>query len=997
MPGGLVISPIVRAPRQRAASLLVAAACAAGSPARAADAPTYATGKVVIRLAPGVAQDGAAWTGDAVLDAALRDLGVTTARPLLPHPAHPVRPERRPEALDRYWRVRFDGPRDPQAVARTLSVVPGVETAEAVPVCRVFSTPNDPSLPSQWAFRSNSPHSVNAESAWDLAVGDTTIALGVLDTGVDWQHPDLGGAAPYTGGNIWTNLAEANGLPGVDDDADGYVDDIRGYDFVDGVPVYPGEDGSTPDNDPSDFNGHGTHVAGIMAALTNNATGVAAVTWRCKLMPLRMGYSGTDPYSGGEAAYVQMDFAAEAMTYAADHGAAAVNCSWGSNSFSAFATAVDYALASGVVVVDAAGNNGSDSQLGNYLAQRDDCLDVAAVDSLDVRAAFSSYGDWVDISAPGLAVLSTYFDHWSGSHTYATLSGTSQAAPFVTAAAGLWRSLHPADSLASFRHRLLATAAAIDDFNTPDMRGQLGSGRLDLGAMIGTGGSAWTLAAGDSVTTNLTLADLGPNRRGAVLGVSTAGSVFALGRDGAALPGWPVSALGGPTGFLAAPSFNTPSAGRIGPSLGVVLTASDGLVRAWSAAGMPLGGNWPRALDGAIRGSAALGAIAPGLGGVTVVGTEAGSVWALDSTGTEVAGWPQHLAAPVRGTPTLVDLTGDGMRNIVAGTLSGCVYAWDAGGTPLAGWPVCVSDAVFTLPIAAGTTSNAAATVLVAQSNDNRLFAWNRAGVPQAGWPIQLAGTSLPAAPVIVDLTLDGWMEVIAASGTKLYAFRSNGTLLAGWPQSLPARIVGSPLVADIDGQGTNEIAVPCADGRLYAFTPAGTAVAGWPHVVGPAFGGTPVIGDTGGDGVPDIVASTDDGWLTAWPLPGALRGLELLQWPMAGHDASHGNRRTPIGETAVVPTRGAEHGLVARASAGVIDLAWPASQFDGVWRGELRLFDVSGRLAARLPLDRAGIARGSVRWQPTSPARTPLPGGIYWARLTAGATTATARLVLVP
>lgn len=993
LPGGIAILRQLPGSGRLHARCCLIATLILGIPLPAlAAAVTYAPGKVVIRVSPAIGASALHdWTGDAALDAALRSAGAVSARRLIPHPTALAHPTARPAALDRYWRVRFDGPRDPEDFARLLSTLPGIELAEAVPVCRVTAVPDDPSFTSQWAFSTANGHGIAAPTAWDTATGDSSVAIGVLDTGVDWQHPDLGGAAPYTGGNIWTNWAEANGLPGVDDDGDGYIDDIRGWDFVDNVPVYPGEDGSTPDNDPSDFDGHGTHVSGIMAALTDNATGVAGVTWRCKLMPLRMGYAGTDPYTGNEVAYVQMDFAAEAMTYAADHGVAAANCSWSSNSFSAFATAVDYAVASGIAVVDAAGNTGSDSQLGNYLSQRGDCFDVAAVDSLDQRAAFSSYGAWVDISAPGLVVLSTFFDRASGAHGYATLSGTSQAAPFVTAAAALWRSVHPADSLEAFRHRLAGTAASIDDFNTPDVRGKLGAGRLDLGALLGASTSWWQAPTTDSVVASVAIGDLGPNKRGAVVAVSANGVVFALGRSGVMLPGWPVVTRG------AGGSYTPPAiAPKLGAGAGVVVASGDGTVRAWDADANPLGGQWPRRLDGAIRGGVSCGAILPGSASAVLAGTEAGSVFALDSLGADLPNWPVHPSSPVRGAPALVDLTGNGLRNVVAATTGGCVYAWDgATAAAVPGWPVCTGGIPITQPVAAGTAGNLGYTVVAAVTDDNRLFVWNRSGVLKSGWPVQLPGSALPAAPVLADLTPDPQFEVVAATGTKVLAFRNSGLLLPGWPQTLPARAAAAPLIADIDDDGANDVIVACADGRVYAFAASGAAIPGWPRAATAGFEGAPAIGDAGGDGIPDLVAGSDDGWLYAWPLPGGVRGPDRLQWPMFGHDASRGSRHTAPNETAAEIPVTANGALVLRAEEAhggrTLRLAWSQQLAAS---GRLELFDIAGRAVASRLLTRDDLARRSVAWEF---APRPLAAGLYFARLRAGETRATARLLVLP
>ncbi|MCH8921983.1 MAG: S8 family serine peptidase, partial [Planctomycetes bacterium] len=170
---------------------------------------------------------------------------------------------------------------------------------------------------------------------------------------------------------------------GIDDDGNGYVDDLIGWDFVaSGNAVWPGEDGSLEDNDPMDFNGHGTHTSGTIAATTNNTTGVAGVAGGfgpgaedgCKIMCLRMGYSFDD--GDGENGRTHMSYVAKAFRYAADNGAVAINYSFGSSTGGGIEAATDYAVAAGLVISASAGNS-NNSSFG-YLQSREDVLCVAS-------------------------------------------------------------------------------------------------------------------------------------------------------------------------------------------------------------------------------------------------------------------------------------------------------------------------------------------------------------------------------------------------------------------------------------------------------------------------------------------------------------------------------------------------------------------------------------------------------------------------------------------
>lgn len=249
---------------------------------------------------------------------------------------------------------------------------------------------------------------VDALESWMITRGASSTVVAVTDTGVDIGHPDLRA-------NIWTNQVEANGTPGRDDDSNGYVDDVHGWDFYHGdSSVYDGAE---------DF--HGTHVAGIIAA-AENGVGTVGVAPEVTIMPLKF----IGPYGGTLAD------ALDAIDYAADHGAHILNASW---SISHDSNMLRDALAdSGMLVVAAAGNDGEDldtTSTPTYPAAYDlpNLISVAAVDSRGELAWFSNYGkQTVEVGAPGVSVWSTAPDG-----TYEWLSGTSMAAPHVAGAAAL--------------------------------------------------------------------------------------------------------------------------------------------------------------------------------------------------------------------------------------------------------------------------------------------------------------------------------------------------------------------------------------------------------------------------------------------------------------------------------------------------------------------------------------------------------------------------------
>jgi PKD repeat protein len=304
---------------------------------------------------------------------------------------------------------------------------------------------------------------------------------------------------------MWINQAEKNGQAGVDDDNNGFVDDWIGWDFVASASssflysCFSGEDCNTADNDPRDFNGHGTHTSGIVAAINNNGYGVASTAggWEngsqhtagngVKVMGLRIGWSARY-LLGGEVGLISMEYAAQAFRYAADNGAKIASCSWGSSNSGGIADAIDYFLASGGLIFKSAGNNNNENT--DYMTARTDIISVAATDSNDVRASFSSYGTWVDISAPGDYIWSTYHDHANTGNDYvAAMSGTSMASPMAAGVAALIWSQNPGWTASQVKQRLFETADQIDNLpGNASYVGKLGAGRINAYRAVNSGG-----------------------------------------------------------------------------------------------------------------------------------------------------------------------------------------------------------------------------------------------------------------------------------------------------------------------------------------------------------------------------------------------------------------------------------------------------------------------------------------------------------------------------
>lgn len=366
--------------------------------------------------------------------------------------------------------VEFADGDDIIPLAEEIGAIPEVEYAEPVWRHHLSLLPNDQLLNEQ-----SYVEQLHLSGAWEIAQGNAAVVIAVIDSGIDPLHPDLADA-------IWRNPGESGidhtgtdrRFNGVDDDANGLIDDWWGYDFA-------GRDGYDEDNAPNATFPHGVHVAGIAAATGNNGEGVAGVGFGAGIMPLKVtpDTSTVDP---------DLIRPFEAILYAGRMGAHVINCSWGGRHNSrAEQEVIDAVTEMGSLVVAAAGNQGRG--IAAYPAAYRHVISVGSVNSDDRRSAFSNYHESIDIVAPGENVLST-IPVEQGS--YGRLSGTSMAAPMVSGAAALILSKHGPNILTpqQLGAILKSSADAVDDAN-PQFRTLLGAGRLNVERCMALGLSAF--------------------------------------------------------------------------------------------------------------------------------------------------------------------------------------------------------------------------------------------------------------------------------------------------------------------------------------------------------------------------------------------------------------------------------------------------------------------------------------------------------------------------
>jgi subtilisin family serine protease len=363
-------------------------------------------------------------------------------------------------AFQNIHKVKLNSQSEITPLLQDLESHPSVLWAEPNYAYSIHFSPNDSLYPNQWALSK-----LGMENAWDIEQGNPQIIIGIIDTGIDYLGEDFNN-------RIWVNSIEDlnhNGkldsldINGIDDDQNGYIDDVIGWDFTH-APSYPDNgDFLDPDNDPMDdyLGGHGTPVAGIIGAATDNQLGIAGIAPGIRLMALR---------AGTASGYLEEDDVAEAIIYAVQNGCKIINMSFGDLVYShLLKEAVDYGATNGVIFVASAGNSGS--QVLQFPAAYDNTISVGATTFENQLAPFSNYGSKIDLVAPGQDILSTGTNNF-----YGTYSGTSFAAPMVCGVLGLLWSQQPTISREALTGKLITGCL---DLGSPGWDMYFGHGLLD--------------------------------------------------------------------------------------------------------------------------------------------------------------------------------------------------------------------------------------------------------------------------------------------------------------------------------------------------------------------------------------------------------------------------------------------------------------------------------------------------------------------------------------
>ncbi len=763
-----------------------------------------------------------------------------------------------------------------------LAADPSIEYVEPNAIARVSWQPNDPFFATTGSWGQSYAdlwglHKIGVETAWDSSRGRTgdgrRIVVAVVDTGVDLAHPDLQG-------NLWHNTAEIPGN-GIDDDGNGFVDDADGWDFVTcegytncgcAIPHAPG-------GVPQDGLGHGTHVAGIIAAVADNGIGVPGIAPEALVMPVR----SLNRY--GEGATSEL---VAGIRYAVENGADVINLSWGGPGTSqVMRDVLADARAQGVVVVVAAGNHYGVDALGISPANVPGVIVAAASnpadDPYDFLTGFSCRGSKLDVAAPGVDVLSLRgagTDIYGGGtqivdDLFYRASGTSMAAPHVAGTVALLLAGRPELGIDGVRQILRSSAVDTGALGFDALNGY---GRLNaaaaVAAPVGPRAEITAPAMGDVFVNPTRISILGSATGNGLVHESIA--VRRYGQPWTQLRG----ASGSPieNGELASWRAGTAPDGVYQ----IELTASGNgtsshdlkevvlIHDAGARAGFPL------YLQDRLSTTAPVAADLDHDGVTEIVVPGLSTLYVYHADGTLV--WKRSFDGYV-SSPALADLDGDGKLEVIFEDL-GCagprLRVLDAAGTPRFSTAIPATTALVSYPPTALTVGDldrdGVPEILVPQPHD-KLFVYSSRGVLKQSLFTYNDG----AAVALADLDGDGWPEVVtttllpgAAGGReihKLVVDRKTRRLreAAGWPVRLqnPGEYGADgisfrgPIAVDLDRDGKLEVAISTW-GKVTVVNQNGKLRTGWPRTLGRTDDfGFLAAGDLDGDGKPELVLGT--------------------------------------------------------------------------------------------------------------------------------------------
>lgn len=728
--------------------------------------------------------------------------------------------------LQNIFRVFLQSNENIEEVQAALAGEADILFAEYESINRPMSAyiPNDPQYYLQWHHPA-----MELPYAWNYVQGSSEIIVAISDVGVKWNHEDLAD-------NIWINEAElplitidwANGEiyggDGIDNDGNGMIDDVIGWDFYDS------------NNNPFQLyegNQRGTHVAGCVGAVGDNNIGVTGTAMNVSLLICKGGPSNAP-------ANVIVDGYGQ-MIYAAHSGAHIINCSWGGVGTGAYPNSViNYVIAHNSLVIAAAGSSNMEhsAYYQIYPADADNSFSVAATNQDDIKAVFSDYGLPIDISAPGVSIRSTVYQYTTDQ--YQSTQGTSYSAPLVSGIAALVKSLHPELSPLDLKYRIMSTADCIDELN-PNYQGLLGSGRVNA--------------------FRATMFDLIPR----ISYVDYALTEYAGDGDGVPNPGEEISLVLGlynSDGWSDAIDL-TATLSTERPDVDVTsFIVSYPFIEAGS---LSYNEDQPfRFITCSFTNDLEIPFI---LEISTNEGTPYPYLTSFEFTVTlslQQAGWPIDLTGSSSSSAALIDLDGSGTKEIIFGDSQGNLNVIKYDGTPYQGFPVSLGSAVNSAAAVADLNNNGSAEIIVNSQNGvitavdnegNILFQYDTEG-------------ELITNPLLADVNNNGFAEIIALTSVnpRLIILNHDGTDYEGFPVTISGGVTTPSAAADLNNDGYREIIFTTANGSLHAVSVlTGDDISGMPITLDSASHGGVFAGDVSGNNQPDIALATWQGTVYAF------------------------------------------------------------------------------------------------------------------------------------
>jgi subtilisin family serine protease len=815
------------------------------------DTPGYERGVLLVKLKPALAaqvnaaQASRTATGDTVLKLLpssfqkfarqYRVSSITPAfDPRLVSPAHFAEIQKRfpqrtfrgretkqPPRLDDIFKVRLDPQVDLERAAKELAADPQVIFAQPNRRIRIFTSDQYYNANDLWGL-----FKIQAAPAWNSATG-AGVLVAVVDTGLDITHTDIQA-------NLWTNSNETNPTDNIDNDNNGFVDDIHGWDFAYGS------------NSLADGHGHGTHVAGTIAAVANNTNGVVGLAYQSKVMPIKA--------FNNSGAGLSLD-GANGMLYAINNGADVINNSWGGPDDPLIRNMVDSAHAMGLVVVSAAGNANTET-CDVSPANAENGLTISGFTPADIRASFSNFGVKIDMGAPGgtggppgnatsatdilstvplSSALASYgFPVLTGgdNKNYIPLAGTSMAAPHVAALAALLIQAHPTWTNEQIRQAMRQSA---DDVSTPGFDTDAGYGRIN---------AANALALGPVALPTALLQE--PHNCKYVTGSET---VYGLANVASGAGSWTIDA--GPGDVPAASSF---------VAIGNGATPVSGAFTVFQSRNFPDGRYNLRVTTTDSSGKKSEDrnlVIVHNVFISTPSGNQimSGSSYVITGVAAGNLGFVNYKLEWAPGCNATTGFQPIVTSNTQVGNLG-----------PLGTWNLTsVSNGPVTLRLTANFSGNGGFI-----STDQKCVIVDKHLA--SGWPVAINQIPSLKSPKIADLDGDGTNEIILGASV----FEPNGSLRTGW-NNFPGFGRTNPAILDVDGTpGTLEVVAAVFDAWyngtstgpnngapvIYAYKPDKTVLWSYPlqnpNTTSSAYNhGIPSAisaADVDGDGKPDIV-----------------------------------------------------------------------------------------------------------------------------------------------